>query len=83
MKLIFFQNTMNKFSLAVDCQWSDWTYGECSELCGVGTKNKTRTVLEVERNGGYCIGNSSELEECNNNVACGKLLVQCSFVRMV
>ena len=58
-------------SLAVDCQWSNWTYGECSELCGEGTKNKTRTVIEVERNGGSCIGNFWELEECNN-VACGK-----------
>ena len=39
--------------------------------CGTGFRNKIRTKDVLENNGGSCVGNYSEIEECNNNNTCG------------
>ena len=53
--------------LAIDCQWDEWVYGECSKICGNGTRTNTRVKLIDEENGGTCDGNLTEIEECNTN----------------
>ena len=53
--------------LAIDCQWDDWVYGNCSKTCGSGTRTNTRIKSIVEENGGTCDGNFTETEACNIN----------------
>ena len=52
---------------AIHCEWNNWVYGECSELCGTGTRTNTRTKSVVEANGGTCTGRPTEIEECNTH----------------
>ena len=50
----------------VDCEWDEWTTGECDKTCGGGLLIKERTVLVDEANGGNpCAGSSSVTESCN------------------
>ena len=53
------------FNLAINCQWSNWILGECSNTCGTGFRTDTRTKLVEEENGGACIGQSTKIESCN------------------
>ena len=50
----------------VDCQWSSWTYGECSKSCGKGKRGRTRTKAVTEKFGGTCDGPSFVYEDCVN-----------------
>ena len=51
---------------AVDCEWSDWSFGECSKSCGVGTRMDYRFVRVNASNGGKdCQGLSNIQENCN------------------
>ena len=49
---------------ARDCGWSEWVTGNCSVSCGHGAKNRTRTKIITEINGGKCIGDSIAIEHC-------------------
>jgi len=42
--------------------WSDWT--ACSSSCGAGKKERQRSVVLLEKNGGACPGRSKEFVEC-------------------
>ena len=68
--------------IAVDCQWGEWKFGECSATCGNGTRTNTRTKLTEEQNGGTCSGSTNETESCNVLNCPGKLCPyysQCHF----
>ena len=65
----------NFYNILVDCQWTPWNYGSCSEPCGTGRRNRTRTISESQKFGGTCTGKSRELEYCNTNPCPGKIFV--------
>merc|ERR1712150_369848 len=48
-----------------NCQWGNWTLGECSRRCGKGTRTNTRKRIVEEANGGTCVGEPSMTENCN------------------
>ena len=56
------------FAVKIDGKWSKWKdFGECSEKCGGGIKERTRTCDNPKpSNGGKeCSGKASEEKECN------------------
>ena len=55
----------NSYFLVTNCQWGNWTLGECSRRCGKGTRTNTRKRIVEEANGGTCAGESSMTENCN------------------
>ena len=50
----------------MNCEWSEWSIGECSLSCGGGTRIDTRDKVVEEDHGGSCdpMGNQRE-EPCN------------------
>ena len=54
--------------VAVNCAWSAYTCGVCSETCNTGTQTCTRTKTTVESNGGSCSGTTSKTQDCNTQV---------------
>jgi len=54
-----------KIEGAVDCVWSDWTIGECSQTCGEGKRTNTRTKVLAQFGGKECEGEGSAVEDCN------------------
>ena len=52
-------------TLDVDCEWSEWVTGQCSSPCNIGYRKNTRTKIVEEANDGSCIGQSTQIEECN------------------
>ena len=57
---------------ARDCDWSEWFTGNCSVACGNGTKNRTRTKVITEINGGQCTGDSIAIEDCKEKNCPGR-----------
>ena len=63
----------------VDCKWSDWQIGECSQSCGGGIRTNNRSKIVEEANGGKCPGDEYDnptimTENCNEDVYCpGKI----------
>ena len=57
----------------VDCEWNEWTVGDCSLTCGGGNLTKTRTPkvdkLHGEQN---CTGHAQVTESCNVQECPGK-----------
>ena len=53
---------------AQDCLWSAWSnWSACSQLCGGGTRNRTRTISVVASGIGVnCSGGSFEQSGCNS-----------------
>ena len=50
----------------VDCEWSEWHYGQCSKSCGIDTQFLQRGVQVRAQNGGKpCVGESTRTENCN------------------
>ena len=64
MKILIYKY-LNNSIIAIHCKWDDWVIGECSKICGTGTRNNSRTKLIAEENGGKCSGKPSEIEQCN------------------
>ena len=57
----------------VNCVWSSWFVGECSNTCGGGERTNTRHRKVVEANGGKdCIGQFNTTESCNQNACPGQ-----------
>merc|ERR1712136_548000 len=62
----------------IDCIWGDWKKGSCSKSCGGGTRTNERIKVVKEEHGGTCEGESTEVEDCNEDkcpltgVACCK-----------
>ena len=50
--------------IAVNCVWSAYTCGACSESCGTGTQTCTRTKTTQESNGGSCSGTNTKTQDC-------------------
>ena len=58
----------------VNCEWSKWQIGECSEECGGGTRVDTREVIvAASHDGAECSGLSNITEDCNLQECPGKL----------
>ena len=56
----------------VDCKWSDWSFGTCSEKCGGGTRTNTRTEeVSAMHEGKPCAGGDSVEESCNTESCSG------------
>ena len=53
----------------VNCEWSDWSKGDCSKICGGGIRTNKRHKITEEEHGGSC-SSTSEFEEICNNVTC-------------
>jgi len=52
----------------VDCEWSEWTHGECSVSCGGGHRKSFRTRKQDAKHGGQeCNGTISVRQTCNEN----------------
>ena len=56
----------------VDCVWSEWFIGECSERCDGGKRTNVRYKEIVESNGGSCSGDFKTDESCNTDSCPGK-----------
>merc|ERR1711944_67661 len=48
----------------LNCIWSTWNEGPCTETCGKGMKIITRVKIQEEAFGGTCEGEESKIEEC-------------------
>ena len=52
--------------LPTNCLWGTWSdWGQCSVTCGKGRRQRSRSVLIPEKNGGECNGDSEEFVDCN------------------
>ena len=50
----------------VHCEWNDWKIGDCSKICGGGSRTNTRTKkLSAAHGGDECNGPTSIQEGCN------------------
>ena len=63
----------NSIYFSVQCQWSDWTLGDCSVTCGDGLRINQRFKVTEEMYGGLpCEGGSSMTEACIDRICPGK-----------
>ena len=54
--------------LAVDCEWGNWSYDQCSKTCGGGVQFITREKSRKASYGGMpCTGQSVTVLECNTD----------------
>ena len=52
----------------IDCVMSDWgAWGPCSQLCGGGTRIKTKNIITQAQYGGTSCGNTEQQENCNTD----------------
>ena len=59
----------------VNCEWNDWTIGDCSLTCGGGTRTKTRVPKVLAEHGGEaCKGPTTTEERCNEQNCTGKAI---------
>merc|ERR1719342_1836411 len=63
--VIYEQNLLNTHPCP--CVWGPWSnWGQCSQTCGVGTKDRSRTVSkQATNNGTSCVGASTQQTSCN------------------
>ena len=62
---------------AVHCVWDDWNIGDCSETCGEGTRNNTRTHKVAAKFGGReCNGSASAIEKCTEKECPGRICLK-------
>ena len=59
--------------MIVNCVWSSWHNGECSEACGGGERTNVRYKKVVEGKGGICSGGFKVKENCNTHLCQGKI----------
>ena len=72
LKLLFQNLNTAKIVDLVNCEWNDWIIGDCSQSCGGGTRNLTRTINQTALYGGdecpdkdvTSIEESCNVEEC-------------------
>ena len=66
MIVVFFVMILNMMFYTVDCEWAEWSIGECSKPCGGGTQIDTRIREIKAANGGLdCNGPSFNKRDCN------------------
>merc|ERR1712106_142383 len=69
--------------LPMNCLWSPWSdWTECSTSCGAGKKERQRSVVIPEKNGGACLGKDLEFVECSEecNDEDGKDVTESNFI---
>ena len=55
----------------VDCEWDDWTIGNCSSSCGGGKRTNTRSKkVNAEHGGEECDDEATSIEESCNVQEC-------------
>ena len=49
------------------CKWGDWTqWSKCSKSCGVGSRERRRTIAKKAKYGGKrCDGSETAKQSCN------------------
>ena len=52
------------YTPVIPCEWSEWARGDCSVECGAGAQNKRRSKTLEEKDGGTCVGETTEIEDC-------------------
>ena len=59
----------------MNCAWSNWgKFSECNKSCGIGSKERTRTVATTAKNGGNeCIGRNRDKESCTLRACPGRI----------
>ena len=55
----------------IPCEWSEWARGDCSVECGAGIRTKTRSKTVEEKDGGTCVGETTEIEDCKDRECTG------------
>ena len=55
----------------MDCKWSQWTISPCSATCGKASREKVRTKIVKEKDGGVCPGQDVEKDYCNQKECTG------------
>ena len=54
------------YGCLVDCEWGEWSIGECSKTCGTGMRENVREQKVIAEFGGKeCSGPESVTEACN------------------
>merc|ERR1719430_2308982 len=62
------EESCNAQECPVNCQWSEWTIGQCSVTCGGGTRTNTRFIKQTAEFGGEkCQGEDSMTVNCNTD----------------
>lgn len=61
------EESCNVQECPVDCQWSAWSFGECSVSCGGGTQPMHRTKTEAMFGGADCEGDKDGVQDCNTD----------------
>ena len=60
---------------AVNCEWSDYSWGECDKSCGGGTQTGERHYAQLAENGGQeCTGETTTTQSCNEQECPGKCI---------
>ena len=73
---ILCHKTNDSIFLSVDCEWSEWTAGECSKTCGDGLRiNQRFKVTEAMYGGAPCQGEIEMTEDCLDRICPGKLRI--------
>ena len=62
-----------QYHISVDCIWSEFKYTNCSNPCGAGMVNGTRSILVPAQHGGKnCTGPSTVTTQCNTDPGGGE-----------
>ena len=72
-KIILIVKTLIHLSL-VDCTWSEWTIGECSQTCGEGVRGNVREMFPELYGGNPCEGEPFVTESCMIEECPGKMV---------
>ena len=68
----FHKGNVNQNLFSVDCRWSNWILGKCSDSCGDGVRENLRFKEQEELFGGApCEGVASQTEACINRICPG------------
>ena len=60
---------------AVNCEWSDYSWGECDKSCGGGTQTGERHYSQLAENGGQeCTGETTTTQSCNEQECPGECI---------
>jgi len=63
--------TCNTHDCPIDCVMDgQWTWGDCSATCGVGTQTGTRTITTQAQNDGLACGATTRTRDCITHVNC-------------
>ena len=67
----------------VNCEWTEWTIGNCSKTCGGGFRAKRRTKVNSKHGGKECEGDNLVWKSCNLNECPGDQRFTFNLVTLV